>query len=172
MTRWLDYFSIFGHLQREKVDQNIDIFAKVGSKFCQSLNNPLTIWQIFINFCQSGEMSPNLVTLILSQVQPYILCRLVLAQTHWSLKMPMNKNNSWCFKAKQLFVEECDSTIKLKTLEIKVIRSKLSQYFSTFDTHGGRDTFTRGKNITDEVWWKNRDWEARAKLTKMEEDKK
>ena len=149
-----------------------DIFAKVGPKFCQSLNNPLTIWQIFINFCQSGEMSPNLVTLILSQVQPYILCRLVLAQTHWSLKMPMNKNNSWCFKAKQLFVEECDSTIKLKTLEIKAIRSKLSQYFSTFDTHGGRDTFTRGKNITDEVWWKNRDWEARAKLTKLVEDKK
>ena len=38
-------------------------FAKVGSKICQTLNIPSTIWQRFIKFCQSGEISPNLVTL-------------------------------------------------------------------------------------------------------------
>ena len=63
VTRWLD-FLIFGHLQQEKVAQNHNNVAKIGSKFCQTLNNPSTIWQRFIKFCQRGEISPNLVTLL------------------------------------------------------------------------------------------------------------
>ena len=31
VTRWLDYFSLFGYLQQLKIVQKI---AKVGSKFC------------------------------------------------------------------------------------------------------------------------------------------
>ena len=46
VTRWLDYFSIFGHSQQCKLAQKRHIFAKVGSAFCQSV-----------------EISPNLVTL-------------------------------------------------------------------------------------------------------------
>ena len=42
VTRWLD-FLIFGHLQQEKVAQNHNNVAKIGSKFCQTLNNPSTI---------------------------------------------------------------------------------------------------------------------------------
>ena len=64
VTRWLDYFWKFGYLQQEKVAPKHNIFAKVGSKFCLTLNKPSTIWQRFIKFCQSGEISQNLVTLL------------------------------------------------------------------------------------------------------------
>ena len=47
---------LFGHLQQWKIAQWHKTFAKVGSKFCQILNKPS-------KFCQSGEISPNLVTL-------------------------------------------------------------------------------------------------------------
>ena len=41
-----------------------EMFAKVGLKFCQILNKPSKDSQKVLNFCQSGEISPNLVTLI------------------------------------------------------------------------------------------------------------
>ena len=62
-TRWMYYFSIFGHLQHWKAAQKHNNFARVGSKFWQTINKPSTNWQRFISFCQSGQISPNLVTL-------------------------------------------------------------------------------------------------------------
>ena len=59
-------FLIFGHLQHWKVVQKQNNFAKVCPKFCQTLNNPSPTWRRFISFCQSGEISPNLITLILN----------------------------------------------------------------------------------------------------------
>ena len=56
VTRWLDYFSIFGHFQQWKLAQNCHKFAKVGSAFCQ-IRNELS------KICQSGEILPNLVKL-------------------------------------------------------------------------------------------------------------
>ena len=47
-----------------KVAQKHNNFAKVGSKLGQIINEHSTIWQRFIKFCQSGEISPNLVTLV------------------------------------------------------------------------------------------------------------
>ena len=41
-----------------------EMFAKVGWKFCQILNKPSKDSQKVLNLCQSGEISPNLVTLI------------------------------------------------------------------------------------------------------------
>ena len=38
-------------------------FAKVCSAFYQIRNRLSKVWQIFVNFCQNGEMPPNLVTL-------------------------------------------------------------------------------------------------------------
>ena len=38
VTRWLNYFNIFGHLQLWKLAQWHYIFAKEGSKFCQILD--------------------------------------------------------------------------------------------------------------------------------------
>ena len=38
-------------------------FAKVGSKFCQTLNKPSHFCQRFLKVCPSGEILPNLVTL-------------------------------------------------------------------------------------------------------------
>ena len=40
------------------------MYAKVGSKFCLTLNKPSTICQRLIKNCQSGEVSSNLVTLM------------------------------------------------------------------------------------------------------------
>ena len=34
------------------------------SAFCQIRNKPSTFWKQFVNFCQRGEISPNLVTLL------------------------------------------------------------------------------------------------------------
>ena len=56
VTRWLDYFLIFGHLQQREWAQFCHKFAKENSAFCQ-IRNKLS------KICQSGKISPNLVTL-------------------------------------------------------------------------------------------------------------
>ena len=56
VTRWLHYCSIFGHSQQWQ-------FAKVGAKLFQILNKPFKNFKT-LKFCQSDEISPNLVTLI------------------------------------------------------------------------------------------------------------
>ena len=63
VTRWLDYFFNFGHLQQWKLTQYLKIIDRVGSKFCQMLNKPLQNWPWFLKYCQSGEILPNMVTL-------------------------------------------------------------------------------------------------------------
>ena len=63
-TRWLDYFSIFGHLQQLKLAQWFYKFSKVCSAFRQIRNRLSKICQIFVLFCQSGKISQNLVTLL------------------------------------------------------------------------------------------------------------
>ena len=61
VTRWLNYFSIFGHLKQRKIAQKNKIFTKVGSQFCQILivthemakkNLILPTWR---NFAKSGH---------------------------------------------------------------------------------------------------------------------
>ena len=39
------------------------IFSQITSKFCQIINEPFQYGQSFLTVCQSGEISPNLVTL-------------------------------------------------------------------------------------------------------------
>ena len=63
MTRWLDYISTFGHLHQRKFAQWHTKLAKVGLKFCQILNEPSKNCPRLWRYCQSGEISPNLVTL-------------------------------------------------------------------------------------------------------------
>ena len=55
------FFSIFGRLNSEILPYCI-YFAKVDSKFSQLLKAPQTLPNVF-KFCQSGKISPNLVTL-------------------------------------------------------------------------------------------------------------
>ena len=40
--------------------------AKVGSKFCQAKNKPSKVCLKFLNVCTSGEILPNLVTLVIT----------------------------------------------------------------------------------------------------------
>ena len=63
VTRWVDYFSIFGHLQKWQFGKWHTKFFKVGSKVCQMLNYLLNNCQKLLRFSRSGETSPNLVTL-------------------------------------------------------------------------------------------------------------
>ena len=63
VTRWSAYFSVFGHLQQSKLAQKGHKFANVGSAIYKVKYKPSKICQRFVNFCQSGEISPNLVTL-------------------------------------------------------------------------------------------------------------
>ena len=62
VTRWLNYFKIFGHLKQWKFGQS-QHFCQNGIIFCQILNSPLKICPRFIKLCQSGKISPNLVTI-------------------------------------------------------------------------------------------------------------
>ena len=63
MTRRLDFLSIFGPLQHWIFAQQHKKMTKVGSQFCQILNKVSRNCRTPIIFCQSGEISPNLVTL-------------------------------------------------------------------------------------------------------------
>ena len=66
VTRWLEYFSIFGHLKECKFSQKHKIFAKVGSKFCQIVNTAFKSYPNTLKLCQSGKISPSLVTLLMN----------------------------------------------------------------------------------------------------------
>ena len=56
VTRWLDYLSIFGHLQQKQFAQKLlTNFGKVGSKFGQileKLSETIPKWR---NFAKSGH---------------------------------------------------------------------------------------------------------------------
>ena len=52
VTRWLDYVSIFGLLQRRYLTQKLDKFAMVGLTFYQIRNKQSIICQILVNFRQ------------------------------------------------------------------------------------------------------------------------
>ena len=51
-----------------KIDQRHTQFAKVGPEFCQIRNNPAKYCQRRVRFCQRGEISPNLVALIIGRL--------------------------------------------------------------------------------------------------------
>ena len=66
VTRWLDYFSIFGYLQQRKFGQLCTKFAKAGSTCCQIINKVSKICRRLVKFWQRGINSPNLVTLVVA----------------------------------------------------------------------------------------------------------
>ena len=59
MTRWLDYFAIFGDLYQWRTT-----FVEIGLKVCQIQNKLSKNCQKLLRFCQNSEISPNLVTLV------------------------------------------------------------------------------------------------------------
>ena len=67
VTRWSDYFSVFGHLQQWNLAQKWHKFVKVGSAICRVKNKPSKICQRFVSFCQSGKISPNLIPLVVTR---------------------------------------------------------------------------------------------------------
>ena len=56
VTRFLDYFSTFGHLHQWKFAQKYPKFAKVGSKFYQTLENLPKILPKLQNFAKIGSL--------------------------------------------------------------------------------------------------------------------
>ena len=63
MTRLLDFYVIFGHLQHRKIAQKHIKFAKVRSKCFQIPSKLFQNGQSCLTLCQSGKILPNLVTL-------------------------------------------------------------------------------------------------------------
>ena len=63
VTRWLVYFSIFGHLHGWKIAQWDTKLVKVGSKICQIFNKLSKHSLNLIRLPKSGENLPNLVTM-------------------------------------------------------------------------------------------------------------
>ena len=63
VTRWLHYLVSFWPITATKICPIAFKFTQITSKFCQILNEPFQNGQSFLTVCQSGEISPNLVTL-------------------------------------------------------------------------------------------------------------
>ena len=63
MTRWLYYLFIFCPFRTMRICHIVKRFAKWGSKFCSTLTKPSKFCQRALKICQSGVISPNLVTL-------------------------------------------------------------------------------------------------------------
>ena len=70
-TRLMDYSSTLGHLHQWSFAQKYTKFAKIGSNFCQIVNEPLKNCLRFWRFWQSGEILPNLVTLVRNDTGGY-----------------------------------------------------------------------------------------------------
>ena len=63
MTRWVDHYSIFGHLQQWQ-NCPISILVRIGSKYCQIINKYFEKFpKTCRNLSKNVEFSPNLVTL-------------------------------------------------------------------------------------------------------------
>ena len=69
VTRWRNYFSDFWLFFTMKIWPMALKFPKVGSKVGQILKKHRKITKDFIKICQSGEISPSLVTLLESHFQ-------------------------------------------------------------------------------------------------------
>ena len=67
VTKWLDYFSTFGHLHQWKLAQWHTKFAKDDPKFSQTVNKTSKYCTRHWRFYQNGEILPNLVTMVLSK---------------------------------------------------------------------------------------------------------
>ena len=76
VTRWLDYFATFGHLLERKYAQWHTKLANVVPKLVPISKNSPKIAQDY-RFCQSGEISSNLVTMEETKTSsnpPLLLC--------------------------------------------------------------------------------------------------
>ena len=60
MTRWLDYFSVFGPLQQGNLAQNVTNLAKYAQHFAKKEIN-LQKFARLVNFCQSFAKSGHTV---------------------------------------------------------------------------------------------------------------
>ena len=67
VTRWLDNFSIFGHLQKGKLPYLVLNICQSRFKILPNTKWTLKNCQRLLKFHQSGENSPNLVTLYQEQ---------------------------------------------------------------------------------------------------------
>ena len=84
-SEWPDGYviiSIFGHLEQWKFANKCEIFAKVGSQFCQILNSYSREGTKLFKLCLSGEILPNLVTLVNDNIIPVLQFFQFLSSLH------------------------------------------------------------------------------------------
>ena len=85
-TKWLAYFSTFGHLHQWKLAQWNIKFAKIGPRFSQVVNKPSKIAQDFKDF---AKMAIILVTLTIALV----LLRIILKCNLLNVYLAINQVN-------------------------------------------------------------------------------
>ena len=128
VTRWVDYFSLFGFIQQLKFPQNWSKVANVGSKFCQTLNKPSKVCKRFLKVCPSSKISPNLVTLFGGR--PFIAAANVL---HFPRNESLEKIKCFCFTS---------STLKRKSPpRYQCDQIKIANLVTLLGTHLGRKTW-------------------------------
>ena len=122
-------FLIFGHLDQGNFAQEFNIFEKVCSQFCQMLNSYSRNDQKLLKFCPSGEILPNLVTLMVTRRilifkhnLPWkdfvlFLCRLKLGEQHKKFRLKNYDGLQFEFSrqssAKCSTIVNCDASIIL-----------------------------------------------------------
>ena len=108
-TRWLDYFLNLAIYNTWKFTKQHTKFSKLGSHFCQILNYAYKIAKRLLTLSQSSEISPNLVTLILTHV--------ILADIRMSvLQTVVENHNADSFSGKSKLA------INLNDAKVNVIR--------------------------------------------------
>ena len=113
-------FSIFGHLQQWKLAQYCHKFAKVGSLFCQIRNKPSKIGQQLVNFCQSGEILPNLVTLVVGKVhRPIEVFCPDWQITFWNLMRPILVLYVYWWPVNSTFILFTFSRVSVQQIKIR-----------------------------------------------------
>ena len=139
-------FSILGINENETLPNSTHYFAKVRSKFCRTLNKPSKNCQIFfkmmpkwrnfakyfLKWCQSGEISPNLVTLV-----PVCLTWRLSRSFHWRTKLMTGLWRMSAITWEPPFVENSFSRAETRNY-FKIIRqlSRLISYNGTVGRNG------------------------------------
>ena len=137
VTRWLLQYSLFVHLQPWKIAQWYTKFAKVGNNFCQILNKPSLNCQRHFNFCQSGEISPNVVTLTTSPPAEQILASKINCQLPLFVLRERYSRKVWCRRQLLGSLFALHTTIVHAMLSYSVTRlGKISPHWQKFTSFG------------------------------------
>ena len=117
---------------------NIEKLPKLYT-FCQTLNKPSTIWQRFIKFCRSGEISPILITLVSIRKSTPLHLSLILA-CFWQYVLIFGEAINFSFDTQEEEKEKegrCNEENDWKTFVYPIPFRVIRNTYTRRITHGG-----------------------------------